>query len=213
MEMGIGVLTDGSVMAMRSPINWAVLGLLIGRPGYGYDLFHRFERTYGDALPLTSASQVYGALKPLKQKALIEQLPREDGGAGELAQPKPRYRATVAGRCHYREWLIAQACEKRQSLELLALLVALLPPRDALVVVDRYERYLLSQPTGAPALPEDFSALARRLADHAKQLETGLALKWAIDARRELEAAIDARRAGPQPAPHPRPLPERESEP
>ncbi len=209
--MGIGVLTDGSVVAMRSPINWAVLGLLIERPGYGYDLFHRFERTYGEALVLTSPSQVYGALKPLKQKALIEQIPRDDdGAAGELSQPKPRYRATVAGRCHYREWLVAQACEKRQSLELLTLLVALLPPRDALVVVDRYERHLLSQRSSAPAMSEDSSALARRLADHARQLETGLALKWATYARRELEAAIDARRAGPQPAPHPRPLPEPE---
>ena len=106
-----------------------MLGLLIERPGYGYDLFHRFERTYGEALVLTSPSQVYGALKPLKQKALIEQLPRDDDDvAAELSQPKPRYRATVAGRCHYREWLVAQACEKRQSLELLTLLVALLTP-------------------------------------------------------------------------------------
>jgi DNA-binding PadR family transcriptional regulator len=198
-------------MAMRSPINWAVLGLLIERPGYGYDLFERFGRTYGDALDLSSPSQVYGALKALKQKALIEQLPRDDDGAGdELSQPKPRYRATAAGSCHYREWLIAQACERRQSLELLTLLVAPLPPRDALVVIDRYERHLLSQRTSAPAMSEDSSALARRLAAHAKQLETGLALKWATYARSELEAAIDARRAGPQLTPHPLPLPEPE---
>ena len=50
---------------MRSPINWALLGLVIQRPSYGYELVQRFERTYEDALELSSPSQVYTALDAL----------------------------------------------------------------------------------------------------------------------------------------------------
>lgn len=35
---------------MRSPLNWALLGLVIQRPSYGYELVQRFERIYEDAL-------------------------------------------------------------------------------------------------------------------------------------------------------------------
>jgi DNA-binding PadR family transcriptional regulator len=196
--MGAGVNTDGSerrTYAMRSLINWAVLGLLIERPSYGYDLFHRFERTYGKALELSSPSQVYGARKPLKQKSLIEQISRDDAGAGEAGQPKPRYRATAEAVPAYRERLVTLVTHERERLELLALLVGALPPRDALVVVDCFERRLLSERTTAPQTPDAEPASARQLAEHAKQLETGQALKWTTYARRELEAAIDAQGA------------------
>jgi hypothetical protein len=38
-------LNDRSTATMRSPINWGLLGLLIQRPSYGYELVQRFERT------------------------------------------------------------------------------------------------------------------------------------------------------------------------
>ena len=35
---------------MHSPVNWALLGLIIERPSYAYALAQRFERTYGSPL-------------------------------------------------------------------------------------------------------------------------------------------------------------------
>jgi DNA-binding PadR family transcriptional regulator len=193
--MGARVLTDGGVSAMRSTINWAVLGLLIDRPGYGYDLLQRFPRTYGDALELSSPSQVYGALTALQGRELIEPLPSEVALPVEPRQPKTRYRARAQAVPAYQEWLIAQVTEERQRVELLALLVGALPARDALVVIDRYEQHALAKRVSAPPMLDGPSTLARRLAEQAQHLETGLAVEWAAEARRELEARIDAERA------------------
>ena len=73
---------------MRSPLNWALLGLVIQRPSYGYELVQRFERTYEDALELSSPSQVYTALDALRRRSLIEELPAEEVPAW-CASPSP----------------------------------------------------------------------------------------------------------------------------
>lgn len=185
---------SGSALAMRSPINWAVLGLLIERTGYGYELFHRFERTYGDALQLSTPSQIYGALEALERKGLIERLPSERPNAEPERQPKPRYQATELGKSDYLDWLMAQVTQERQRSELFPLQVAALPPRDALVVIERYERHLLAERTSArPAMMLDGSSpLARELVEEARRSETGVALKWTAYARRKLEATVNA---------------------
>lgn len=36
---------------MRSPVNWTVLGLVIERSSYGWELWTRFERLYDDVMP------------------------------------------------------------------------------------------------------------------------------------------------------------------
>jgi DNA-binding PadR family transcriptional regulator len=197
--MGARVDIDRSerrTFAMRSPVNWALLGLLIERPGYGYDLFQRFKRTFGELIVLSCQAQIYKGLDALEERGLIEPLSSEEALPEELRQPKTRYRARAEAMPDYRDWLITQVTQERQRLELLALLVGALPPRDALVVVDRYEQHLLSERGSAPPALDGASARARRLAEHAKQLETGLALKWTTYARRELEAAIDAQARG-----------------
>ena len=95
--MGARVATNGNTFAMRSPVNWALLGLLIERTGYGYDLFQRFERTYGGALELSCPAQIYKALTALEGRGLIERLPADEAAPAELRQPKPHYGATAAG--------------------------------------------------------------------------------------------------------------------
>ncbi len=193
--MGTRDLIEGSerrTFAMRSPVNWGLLGLLIERQGYGYDLFQRFKRTYGKFIVLSCQAQIYKGLDALEYRGLIEPLPSEVAVPEEQRQRKTRYRARAEGVPAYREWLSTQVSQEHQPLELLALQVGALPPRDALVVVDRYEHRLLSERESAPPALDGAPALARRLAQHAEQLETGLALRWATYARRELEASIDA---------------------
>ena len=75
---------------MQSPVNWALLGLVIERPSYAYELAQRFDRTYEGALSLSSTSHVYTALRALEDARLIEEVP----GSGTGRQPKPRYRAS-----------------------------------------------------------------------------------------------------------------------
>ena len=168
---------------MRSPVNWAVLGLLIERPGYGYDLFERCGRTYGDALDLSTPSQVYGALEALEPKGLIE----EDSSRDAKRQPKPRYRATEQGLLAYQEWLVSQAAKKHQQSRLFVRELALLPPSAALEVLDRYEQHSLKQSrsTPDPSLGSDFAN--RAIAEEERLALAGI-LTWIDFLRSELEA-------------------------
>jgi DNA-binding PadR family transcriptional regulator len=200
--MGARSLIDGSerrTFAMRSPVNWGVLGLLLERQGYGYELHHRFQRTYRELIVLSCQAQIYKGLDALEERGLIEVLPSEVALPARSvkpttryrAQPKTRYRALAEAVPAYRDWLITQVTQEGQCVELLALQVGALPASDALVVVDRYEQHLLSERRAAPPMPDGASVLARELAEHAKDLETGLALKWATHARRGFEASIE----------------------
>jgi len=179
---------------MRSPVSWAVLGLLIERPGYGYDLVQRFERTYGDALELSTPSQIYAALKGLEQRSLIEQLPPDDASPEELRQPRPRYRATEGGLEGYQDWLIAQAHEERRRSRLFARQIVVLEPRAALTVIERYEQACLEEAKRTPiASADDHSVegacgLAARLSGEEDRLAVGARLAWIEYARRELKA-------------------------
>ena len=78
---------------MRSPVNWALLGLVIERPSYAYDLAQRFERRYGEVLPLSNIGHIYTALGVLGGRALVEEIPGTRAGR----QPKPHYCATPMG--------------------------------------------------------------------------------------------------------------------
>src|SRR3984957_20672954 len=171
--MGTRVATQGSAFAMRSPIGWGVLGLLIERTGYGYDLVNRFERTYGDTIELSSPSQIYKALTALEDRGLIEKIsPLE-----ELRQPKPHYRATAAGLRDYQDWLLVQVPQERQRSSLFAIQLAMLEPRVALELLDRCERAYLSQQTAADGSSlGGASTLAGRLVAEVKRLEAGQTL-------------------------------------
>jgi DNA-binding PadR family transcriptional regulator len=182
---------------MRSPVSWALLGLVIQRPSYGYELVQRFERTYGDALELSSPSQVYTALDTLARKALIEEIPA-GAGDGVVRQPKPHYRATAAGEHDFQDWLVAQLHDERRRSRLFAHQLAVLPVREALAVVGRYEQECLKQASRAPMAAtgehssEGSSPLASRLVDEEERLALDARLSWIEYARRELTALAAA---------------------
>ena len=82
---------------MHSPVNWALLGLVIERPSYAYELARRFERTYEGALSLSSVSHVYTALGDAARAGLIEEPP----GTHAAVRSKRRYQATGDGLCEH----------------------------------------------------------------------------------------------------------------
>jgi DNA-binding PadR family transcriptional regulator len=183
---------------MQSPVNWALLGLVIERPSYAYELAQRFERTYGEVLALSSVSHVYTALTALKGRALISEIP----GTRTGAQPKPHYEATNAGMELYGEWLVGQVGEDRRRQQLFVLQLATFSrdPHTALEILARYEQACLQEVQATALTPHPGTAaesapqLAARLDNEERRLALGAKLAWVQYARRELVALADARR-------------------
>jgi DNA-binding PadR family transcriptional regulator len=191
--MGARVVTDKNAPVMRSPVSWALLGLVIERPSYGYEFVQRFERTYGDALQLSSFSQIYTALDLLERNALIEKLPSPPAADGGR-QPKPHYQATPEGLRRYQDWLIAQVHEERRRSRLFARQLAVLDPQAALAVIDRYEQVCLQETKTTPLGSTDersasgAPSLAGRLVCQEDRRAVGARLSWIEYARSEFEA-------------------------
>lgn len=181
---------------MQSSVNWALLGLVIERPSYAYELAHRFDRAYDGALSLSSTSHVYTALRSLLDRKLIEEVP----GSGTGRQPKPRYRATSGGLEHYQRWLIGQLSEERRRQRLFAMELAALMSRPELAraVIDGYEQECLREagertPSQDDASDGSRAQLAARLASEENRLAVGARLAWVQYLRRELRAITEGR--------------------
>jgi DNA-binding PadR family transcriptional regulator len=188
---------DAQAAPMQSQVNWALLGLVIERPSYAYELARRFERTYEGVLTLSSVSHAYTALAALRDRALIEELP----GTREGRQPKPHYRATVKGLEDYGQWLVGQVDEdfRRQRLFVLSLATFTRDPQRALEILAQYEQACLTEAQSTPIAPrQDACAsgapeLAARLLAEESRLALGAKLAWVLYARRELQALPDGR--------------------
>jgi DNA-binding PadR family transcriptional regulator len=186
---------------MRSPVYWALLGLVIERPGYGYDLLKRFEREYGDLLPISSESHIYTALNVLERGGLIEQVPPEGVHAASGRQPRPHYRATPEGVEGYRRWLMGQVRNDRlqASLFMRQLAVFARKPEVALQIVERYRQACLEEAQNAPIVSangshgDDPAGLAARLAAEERRLAMESRLPWVAFARRQFEALSEAK--------------------
>jgi DNA-binding PadR family transcriptional regulator len=176
---------------MRSLVNWALLGLIIDRPSYAYELAQRFERTYEDALSLSSVSHVYIAVSALQERGLIEEI----AGTRSGRQPKPHYRATSQGVQLYRDWLVEQISEDRHRQRLFVLQLGALArnPEIALDVLDRFEAICLKQAASAPlgtsgeSADEPATQLIERLLNEELKLTVGARLGWVQYAREQLK--------------------------
>ncbi len=172
--------------AMRSPINWALLGLLIRRPSHGYELLQRFKRAYPGTLELSSPSQIYTALDSLQRRGLIR--PAQEARSAEaVRQRKLSYTATQAGIEAYEQWLSEQVSEGPQHSQLLAEHVATVGPEYALRVLDHCAA-LAVEAMGGPEASRP-AELADRLAAEDRRLRAGAVLAWIEYARSELRAA------------------------
>jgi DNA-binding PadR family transcriptional regulator len=187
--MGANEAKDKSVQAMRSPVGWALLGLIIERPSYAYELARRFEHAYEDTLSLSSVSHAYATLDTLQDRALIEEVP----GTRTGRQPKPHYRATVKGVRSYEDWLVSHAQEERQHSRLFIRQLAVLEPPSALAVLKRYEQACLTEmqripmSSGAERANDGADGLAARLIYLEAFSAIQTRLKWIEYARSQFE--------------------------
>ncbi|MGC2374894.1 MAG: PadR family transcriptional regulator [Solirubrobacteraceae bacterium] len=176
--------------AMTSVVYWVLLGLVIERPSYGLELYHRFQRMYGDLLSVKSESHVYGALNSLEKRELIETIP----GTGVARQPKPHYKATQHGAHSYEDWLVTQVDDEPRRQELLVRQLGIFAddPAAALRLVGRFEEQHLKSAAPAarlPGVPRDSRAeLIEDLVAERRRLADGGMLKWLHYAEDRIES-------------------------
>ncbi len=111
----------------------AVLGLVIERPGYGYDLARRLQSRFGSSS--FAPTGVYSALDQLSSEALVRSAGSRADATNERAAPRTIYEATPKGIDHFEEWMLG--CS------------SLAPVRDEL-----YMKIALSKPHNLPRLIE-----------------------------------------------------------
>ncbi|HUH82182.1 MAG TPA: PadR family transcriptional regulator [Solirubrobacteraceae bacterium] len=174
---------------MHSAVNWALLGLVIERPSYAYELATRFERTYDGAIALSSVSHVYTALGTLRERRLIREVP----GGRERTRSRRRYEATESGLAEHAEWLVGQVAEERRRQRVLMVALGALArdPARAGAVLDAYEQACLQELATAPAPGGDdgpgTTRLVARLVGEEARLTIAARVQWVQYARAQLK--------------------------
>jgi DNA-binding PadR family transcriptional regulator len=114
-------------------VKYAVLGLLVQRRGYGYDLVQRFEEQVGPAWQL-NAGAIYVALDKLEQEGLVRPVSSEDGTVPirrrtTRGAPRVIYEATTQGMERFDGWM-STGSSMSPMREELHLKLALSQPRN-----------------------------------------------------------------------------------
>jgi DNA-binding PadR family transcriptional regulator len=192
----VGVIDEDSFeSSMRSPVNWALLGLLIERPSYGYELTQRFEYTYGELIELSSPSHVYTALEVLLRRGMIEAIQGSEVDGATPRQAKLHYAATSEGVAGYEEHLVEDATEERRRGQLFALkMIALVRGQGrGAEVLDRCEEACdeeVAKPTRIVGGGIDGGGrITEELVDENDRLLVEAKRSWFIEARDQMEKA------------------------
>jgi DNA-binding PadR family transcriptional regulator len=86
---------------------YAILGLVIERPGYGYQLAQRLEERFGSSV--FAPSGVYSSLDQLGRKGLVRAAGEKGAGRARRAAPRTIYEATEAGVEHFDAWMLSSS--------------------------------------------------------------------------------------------------------
>lgn len=198
---------------LTSPVSWAVLGLIIERPSYGYELAQRLDRRYHGVVRLSSPGHIYAALDSLENAGYSEPVDpkqREAARRGKLRQPKVKYRATPTGVAAFRSWIAQQMHDDPQHVELLQRIASApsIAGADSVEVLRgllaHYEEMCITEarvlPNDAPAEPAaDIRELTERLVLESRRMQIDGHFAWLEYANHEIEAYERARR-GDEPA-------------
>jgi DNA-binding PadR family transcriptional regulator len=128
----------------------AVLGLVIERPGYGYDLARRLQERFGSSG--FAPTGVYSALDQLSSDAFVRSAGSRADGTNERAAPRTIYEATPKGIDHFEQWMLGGS--------------SLAPVRDEL-----YMKIALSKPHNLSRLIELARAQERDCLERLESLK------------------------------------------
>jgi DNA-binding PadR family transcriptional regulator len=180
----------------------AVLGLVIERPGYGYQLAQRLDERFGSSG--FAPSGVYSALDQLSRDDLVRSAGEMGAGPARRAAPRTIYEATEEGVDHFEAWMLdpSPAPPLRDELHMK---IALCRPRNLprlIEMVSGQESVCLGRLqdlkrlTGQPSTSSrDWSAMMRMLATEAEVAFWNSRIEWLQNARELLEQLRDEREA------------------
>ncbi len=172
----------------------AVLGLVIERPGYGYQLAQRLDERFGSSG--FAPSGVYSALDQLSRDELVRSAGEFGPGPARRAAPRTIYEATEEGVDHFETWMLGPSPMPPLRDEL-HMKIALCRPRNVprliemiggqeLVCLGRL-RDLRQVTEEVPGSARDWSRLMGVLASEAEIAFWNARIEWLQSARELLE--------------------------
>lgn len=184
----------------RATLRYAVLGLLIERRGYGYQLVQRLSARLGPAWRLSPAS-VYAAIDSLEADGLARaELPATPGA--EALQRRSRrvvYEATAAGREPFEAWLRRPSSRVeplRSELEAKIAFATVADAASLIEAVDHEERLVRELESECGGEPGDAGDAANTWEQAMRELARGRSLarcraerEWLTAVRETLEVA------------------------
>lgn len=181
--------------------NHVVLGLVIDRPGYGYELQQRLDERLG-FLGL-SDTVVYRVLDRLEQDDQIVESGPKSFGATRRGSPRVMYAATDHGRREFRRWM-REPCERALVRDELHAKLVLVEPADIghlTAQVIEQERMCVEELTSMTRAPLGdlvatdvaWSSIAAVLIDEARAIR----LQGTIDWLQRVRAVLERRAATP----------------
>jgi DNA-binding PadR family transcriptional regulator len=176
----------------------AVLGLVIERPGYGYQLAQRLEDRFGSSA--FAPSGVYSALDQLSRDELIRSAGEMGARPSRRAAPRMIYEATEEGIDHFEAWML-EASPAPPLRDELHMKIALCRPVNLPRLIDLVYgqelacmgrlRDLKGRAEEDPADPNEWSSLMRTLARDAEVAIWNARVEWLQGARELLEQLRD----------------------
>lgn len=134
-----------------------VLGLVIERRGYGYDLQRRFNTRF--RFLSLSEKVTYRALDALEEEGWIESVGEKQQGRTERGAPRVIYDATESGREEFSRW-IAEPCEIGIAREMV------------------HVKLVLSQPPDWPRVVQLTESLEKQCLTAMREIQTGGVLSF-----------------------------------
>jgi DNA-binding PadR family transcriptional regulator len=177
----------------------AVLGLVIERPGYGYDLARRLEERCGSWG--WERSGVYSALDQLARDGHVRSEKAKGSNASGRSAPRAIYESTPAGVDYFREWILRSSTPSpmRQELDLKILFSgAELLPRlidqtwaQEQVCMDNLRLLTTAMPASPPRQAASWQELAPILQRDAEIKLLQVRVEWLQNARRVMKAVLE----------------------
>jgi DNA-binding PadR family transcriptional regulator len=189
---------------VKAGTKYAVLGLLLERPSYGYEVLVRFRRAFDAGQWAISPQGLYASLDRLERDGLIEPVTVQAAETSRR-QPKTPYRVTEHGADALQRFLETPMGANPSRAEFLVRLqCAASRETDALLLMlDGYERACLDElgRIGAEAREEDdahahVGRLVERLSREDRRLGIQARLTWIQFARQELRSLAGAANGG-----------------
>ncbi len=193
----LGTVCSGETFEKGADLSakYAVLGLVIERPGYGYQLAQRLEERFGSSS--FAPSGVYSALDQLSRDEFVRAAGEMGPGPARRAAPRMIYEATSEGVDHFESWMLGSSPAPPLRDEL-HMKIALCRPRNLPRLIDMVYGQELAclgrlrdlKDATEPAISADrqeWSKLMRVLSRDAEIASWKARIEWLQHARELLE--------------------------